>query len=350
MTLNWQVNSLNCIEKPKHYFRSHILLTLLTMTKKVEKDSSQKNVSKPVKKTASKNVSQPIKKTLVKAEQPVVVEAEVTKEALQSTIEKLTLQLEQTNMQLDQFAHTTSHELQEPLRKIIIFSKILLQNEPKLKTQEVKKYLEKIGSSSVRLRKLIEDMLNFARVTNYEKLLLKTDLNEILKSTLFDFELLIEEKKARVIAHKLPEIEAVPFQMSQLFYDIIHNSLKFSKVDVAPVIEISSRKLTKKEMKSHANLDNKLSYYEITFQDNGIGFNQKYAEQIFTMFQRLSNGGEYPGTGIGLAICKKVVQNYHGEIFAEGVEDKGAVIHVLLPVAQPQKLPDDIPTILKTWV
>jgi signal transduction histidine kinase len=193
-------------------------------------------------------------------------------------------------------------------------------------------------------------MLNFASVTNYEKLILKTDLNEILKCTLIDFELLIEEKKAKIIAHMLPELEAVPFQMGQLFYDIIHNSLKFSKVDVPPVIEIASRKLTKKEIKSHANLDDKLGYYEITFQDNGIGFNQKYAEQIFTMFQRLSSGGKYPGTGIGLAICKKVVQNYHGEIFAEGFEDKGAIIHVLLPVEQPKKLPDDIPTILKTWV
>lgn len=320
------------------------------MTKSVEKNKSRKNVSRPVKKTASKKLSKPIKETPSNAEQPVVAQSEVTKEELQSTIEKLTFQLEQTNMQLDQFAHITSHELQEPLRKITIFSKILLQKETKLKTQEVKKYLEKIDSSSVRLRKLIEEMRNFATVTNYEKLLFKTDLNEILKCTLFDFELLIEEKKAKVITHELPEIEAVPFQMAQLFYDIIHNSLKFSKADVAPVIEIASRKLTKKDMKSHANLDNKLCYYEITFQDNGIGFNQKYAEQVFTMFQRLSSGGEYPGTGMGLSICRKIVQNYHGEIFAEGLEDKGAIIHVLLPVAQPKKLPDDIPTILKTWV
>ena len=320
------------------------------MTKSAEKSKSKKNVSKPVKKTASKKVSKQIKETLLIAEPTVVVEPEVTKEALQSTIEKLTFQLEQTNMQLDQFAHITSHELQEPLRKIIIFSKILQQNEKKLKPQEVKKYLEKINTSSVRLRKLIEEMLNFATVTNYEKLLVKTDLNEILKCTLFDFELLIEEKKAQVISHKLPEIEAVPFQMGQLFYDIIHNSLKFCKSNVAPVIEIASRKLTKKEIKSHTNLDDKICYYEITFRDNGIGFNQKYAEQIFTMFQRLSGGGEYPGTGIGLAICKKVVNNYHGEIFAEGLEEDGAVIHVLLPVEQPKKLPDDVQTILKTWV
>jgi two-component system CheB/CheR fusion protein len=321
------------------------------MTKRVEKSKPQKKISKPVKKTAYKKLSNPVKKeTAPKVEEAVVVEPEVTKEDLQSTIEKLTLQLEQRNMQLDQFEHTTSHELQEPLRKIETFSKILQQNEKKLKAQEVKKYLEKIDISSARLKKLIEEMLNFSRVTNYEKLFLKTDLNEILKSTLFDLELLIEEKKAEIIVNPLPEIEAVPFQMSQLFYDIIHNSLKFSKADVAPVIEITARKLTKKDMKSHLNLYDQLRYCQISIKDNGIGFDQKYAEQIFTMFQRLSSIGEYPGTGIGLAICKKVVKTYYGEIFAEGLEDKGAVIHIILPFSQPKKLPDDIPTILKTWI
>ncbi|MBC7523927.1 MAG: hypothetical protein H7239_05765 [Flavobacterium sp.] len=294
----------------------------------------------------------PVKKTseLLKEDQSDIPQHVSTVEELQATIEKLHLQLNQSNMQLDQFAHTTSHELQEPLRKIVTFSRILQQNDTKLKNAEVKMYLEKIESSSHRLSKLMEEMLNFARVTNYEKLLLKTNLNEILKSTLFDFELLIEEKKATIIVHDLPEIEAVPFQMSQVFYDIIHNSLKFTKVDVAPIVEISSRKLTKKDMKSYINLDPKLSYYQLTFKDNGIGFDQKYSEQIFTMFQRLSTGGEFPGTGIGLAICKKVVQTYYGEIFAEGTEGVGAIIHVLLPVTQPKKLPDDIPTILKTWI
>lgn len=95
---------------------------------------------------------------------------------------------------------------------------------------------------------------------------------------------------------------------------------------------------------------NKLRYYEITFKDNGIGFDQKYAEQIFTMFQRLGSGGDYAGTGIGLAICKKVVQTHYGLIFAEGKNDIGAMIHVILPVTQPKKLPDDMSTVLKTWI
>ena len=321
------------------------------MAKKADKIKPKKKVSRPKKDTASKKVSESNKEEIPeKVEQPAAVEPEVTIEELKSTIVKLNFQLEQTNMQLDQFAHTTSHELQEPLRKIIIFSKILQQTEKKLTSEEIKNYLEKINASSNRLKKLIEEMLNFARVTNYEKLLLKTDLNEILRNTLFDFELLIEEKKAEIIVHKLPLIEAVPFQMNQLFYDIIHNALKFSKADVAPKIEIGSRKLAKKDLKSHVSLNAELDYYEITFKDNGIGFDQKYAEQIFTMFQRLSSGGEYPGTGIGLAICKKVVHTYYGEILAEGFDGQGSVIHVILPVTQPKVLPDDIPTILKTWI
>jgi len=273
-----------------------------------------------------------------------------TKEELQVTIEKLSFQLEQANTQLDQFSHTTSHELQEPLRKIITFSKVLRQTEKKLSEEEFEIFLAKLENSALRLRKLMAEMLNFARVSNYEKLVVKTDLNEILKNTLFDLELLIEEKNAKFILNKLPEVEAVPFQMSQLFYDIIHNSLKFSNPDIPLEIEISTRKIKKKDLLSYPNLKQELQYCEICFKDNGIGFDQKYGEQIFTMFQRLSSAGEYPGTGIGLAICRKVVQTYFGEIYAEGKEGEGATIHVILPLEQPKKLPDDIPTILKTWL
>ncbi|MBP6657754.1 MAG: chemotaxis protein CheR, partial [Bacteroidia bacterium] len=241
-------------------------------------------------------------------------------------------------------------ELQEPLRKIITFSKVLRQTEKKLSEEEFEIFLAKLENSALRLRKLMAEMLNFARVSNYEKLVVKTDLNEILKNTLFDLELLIEEKNAKFILKELPEVEAVPFQMSQLFYDIIHNSLKFSNPDIPLEIEISTRKIKKKDLLSYPNLKQELQYCEICFKDNGIGFDQKYGEQIFTMFQRLSSAGEYPGTGIGLAICRKVVQTYFGEIYAEGKEGEGATIHVILPLEQPKKLPDDIPTILKTWL
>jgi two-component system CheB/CheR fusion protein len=122
--------------------------------------------------------------------------------------------------------------------------------------------------------------------------------------------------------------------MNQLFYDLIYNALKFSKKDVPPVIHIFSHKLSKTEVKSRPGLNESLTYYELIFKDNGIGFDQKYAQQIFVMFQRLKKQNDYPGTGIGLALCKKIVQSYNGEIFAEGKENEGASFHVILPAKQ----------------
>jgi len=256
-------------------------------------------------------------------------------EELKGKVKERTRQLEQLNMQLDQFSHTTSHEFQEPLRKIVIFSKILQEKGKFSASPTIQQYLGKIEGASLRMTKLIEDMLNFASVTQYEKLLEKTDLNEILKNILFDFELLILEKNATITYGELPVIEAVPFQMNQLFYDLIHNALNFSRKDTKVLMHISSRKLTASELKSHSNLNQSVEHYELLFKDNGIGFNQKYAGKIFTMFQRLSHNGNFAGTGIGLAICKKTVEQYNGEIFAEGKENEGAVFHVILPVSQP---------------
>ncbi|MES2681550.1 MAG: chemotaxis protein CheB [Bacteroidota bacterium] len=255
-------------------------------------------------------------------------------EELERKVKERTRQLEQSNMQLDQFTHTTSHEFQEPLRKIVIFSDMLQKNENHNNPQLMNEYLGKIAGASTRMTKLIEDMLNFASVTNYEKLFEKTDLNEILKNVLFDFELLITEKRATVNSGKLPTIDAVPFQMNQLVYDLLHNALKFSQKGVAPVIDISSALLSQEELKLYPGLNQDLTYHEIIFKDNGIGFNQKYADKIFTMFQRLSHSGSYAGTGIGLAICKKIVQQYNGEIFANGKESGGASFHVILPLHQ----------------
>nr|MBA2611635.1 chemotaxis protein CheR [Bacteroidota bacterium] len=257
-------------------------------------------------------------------------------EELQSKVKQGSLQLEQTNTQLDQFTHTTSHEFQEPLRKIVMFAKLLQENKNNSDPLKVKEYLNKIEIASIRMTKLMQDMLEFAGVKNHEKLFVKTDLNDIVKNILFDFELLIAEKKAQIIINDLPEIEAVPFQMNQLFYDLIHNALKFSKTDIIPIIEISSRKLTKENVKAHLKLNQKLSYYEILIKDNGIGFDQKYEKQIFTMFQRLNIVNRYTGTGIGLAICKKIVQTYSGEIFAEAKENMGATFHIILPIEQPE--------------
>ena len=176
----------------------------------------------------------------------------------------------------------------------------------------------------------------------HEKIYTETNLNEILKNILNDFDLLIHEKKAQLKIEELPTIQAIPLQMNQLFYNLISNALKFSNENLPPVITITSRIPSGKEMKKYSALNKNAvmqkgepqSYTEIVFKDNGIGFEQKYAKQIFTIFQRLHNQDTFMGTGVGLALAKKIVENHYGQIFAEAKENKGAEFHIILPITQ----------------
>lgn len=258
---------------------------------------------------------------------------------LESQVTERNRSISLINTQLDQYAHTANHEFQEPLRKLVTFSRHIRKLYVEDSHQEVMVYINKIELAASRMSHLINDMHDYASVRLHRKLFQKTDLNQIINDTLSDFELLIEEKKARVIVqNKLPEIIAIPFQMNQLFYDLIHNALKFTRAGIKPLIKISSAKLSKAALKKFPNLDSELTYYQIDIEDNGIGFNQKYAQQIFIMFQRLMTASGYPGTGIGLAICKKIVDEYNGHIYAEGVENVKAVFHVILPEVQPLRI------------
>lgn len=256
-------------------------------------------------------------------------------EGLEAKIRERTALLEQSNLQLEQFAHTASHELQEPLRKIRTFAKVLKQSFDENNTDELRTYINKIDEASVRMTHLVQNLLDLASISQNLNSFDKINLNDIVKNVLNDFELSLKERIAKVNVDQLPEIDAVPFQMNQLFYDIISNSIKFSKPDEPLLINVYSRKLKAKELELFPLLNKAVTHYKITIEDNGIGFDQKYAQRIFIMFQRLHSGKTYPGTGIGLATCKKIVQNYHGEIYAEGVENIGAKFHVILPVVQP---------------
>ncbi|MEP7266388.1 MAG: chemotaxis protein CheB [Saprospiraceae bacterium] len=250
-------------------------------------------------------------------------------------LKKLNDELKQTNMKLDQFAHVASHDLQEPLRKINTFSMVLQDKYKNVLSTEVKSYLTKIEGSSKRMTSLINDLLNYSRLLQHEKSFSPTDLNETIKNIVNDFELLIHEKKAKIKFDKLPTIETIPLQMNQLFYNLISNSLKFSKEDTRPVINITSRTLTGKQIQKYPSFNPSMSYVELIFKDNGIGFEQRYAGKIFTIFQRLHDKETFTGTGIGLALTKKIIENHHGEIFAEAKENKGAEFHVILPTTQP---------------
>lgn len=245
-------------------------------------------------------------------------------------LEEKNTELERSNYELEQFAYIASHDLQEPLRKIQTFASLLEKNldDP----VEAKKYFDKINSSASRMSTLIRDVLNYSRLSKTKEKFEMTDLNQILENVKSDFELLIREKEAELRVTSLPVISGIPHQLHQLFLNLVSNSLKFSRRN--PVIEITAEILSENAIKQYPKLLPDIKYVHIRFQDNGIGFEQKYAEQIFTIFQRLNTRNSYSGTGIGLALCKKIIENHQGFINATGEPDKGAVFNIILPVSQ----------------
>ncbi|MDQ3549901.1 MAG: ATP-binding protein, partial [Bacteroidota bacterium] len=167
----------------------------------------------------------------------------------------------------------------------------------------------------------------------------RTSLNEELQLVLQDLDLLITQRRAIIKTASLPTIDAIPLQMRQLFFNLLNNALKFVPAERKPLIEIKCRSIPAEEIKAREDLVNDTKYYEIEVADNGIGFNNSHAEQIFGLFKRLHPKDSYGGSGIGLALCYKVVQNHNGVIFAEGEEDKGARFHVILPAQQLRQSP-----------
>lgn len=237
-------------------------------------------------------------------------------------------QLIKTNHELEQFAYVSSHDLQEPLRKIQTFSEMLAGSVNL--NEKSATYLEKIKASALRMSTLIKDLLNYSRLSKTDEKFVKTDLNEVLQNIKTDFEILIMQKNASIINTGLPVINAIPVQINQLFYNLVSNSLKFSETE--PIIQISSLMLEEEDQKNVPGLRAGDKYVHLIFEDNGIGFSQTHADQIFVIFQRLNDKQKYSGTGIGLALCKKIVENHHGYISAKGELDKGARFDIYLPV------------------
>ena len=260
---------------------------------------------------------------------------DITKEKMTALqLEQMNLELERQNAELASFSYIASHDLQEPLRKITTFSSRLQEKHKIHMPDDAQLYLDKIEDSAIRMSKLIRDLLDYSRLINHEKLFAQTDLNAVLKNVLTDFELLIDQKRAEINWGKLLVIEAIPLHMNQLFYNLLSNALKFSRENVPPVITITSRLLSKEEIKNH-DLKAQLAYCEITVKDNGIGFEQKYDQQIFVIFQRLNQRHQYDGTGIGLALCKKIMDNHYGKISVQSSVNEGSTFHIILPISQP---------------
>jgi two-component system CheB/CheR fusion protein len=241
--------------------------------------------------------------------------------------------LEASNQNLSEFAYVASHDLQEPLRKINTYSQHLKEKNYGEQTNEVYDYLNKITGASKRMNRLIEDLLNYARLQNAEDPKVPADLRKIAEVVVRDFELEISQSHAVIEIGDLPTIQAIPLRMSQLFHNLLSNSLKFMPPARIPRISIKSTLLNETEKKKMNSLNQHLNYYQIIFKDNGIGFNPDFSEKIFSIFQRLNGRTEYEGTGIGLTICRKIVQNHDGLIFAKSKENEGSEFKIILPVS-----------------
>jgi PAS domain S-box-containing protein len=257
------------------------------------------------------------------AEQLEKIVAERTFE-LNNAVKDLTV----SNKELQQFAYVASHDLQEPMRKIQTFSQLITETLSE-SDERTKLYMEKIRSSASRMADLIRDLLQYSRMAKDSDKYVTINLNDILDKVKNDFELAISEKQAVIVVGNLPVIKAIPIQMNQLFYNLMNNALKFS--NGTPRIEIKSRQLPGDELLTIPGLNPALNYNHITFKDNGIGFDNSYREKIFIIFQRLHSGNKYAGTGIGLAICKKVLENHQGQITADSEEGKGTTFNIYLP-------------------
>jgi two-component system CheB/CheR fusion protein len=245
-------------------------------------------------------------------------------------LKKAVSKLDYTNQELSQFAYAASHDLQEPLRKIITFSDRLHEKSAMLSGSD-KEYLARIISCAERMRKLINDLLNFSRTSRFDQELVPTDLHEMVSEAVKNLDLLIEEKSARIEVEKLPVIAGIPVQLQQLFYNLISNSLKFSAEGKAPGISIRSKQMTGEEVAAYPLLDADKAYHHFTVSDNGIGFREEFAEKIFTIFQRLNTNERYDGSGVGLALCRKIAVNHRGLIYASSKPGEGSSFHILLP-------------------
>ena len=246
--------------------------------------------------------------------------------------------LKSVNEELDRFAFMASHDLQEPLRKIMVFSDKIMQKVNN--DAETERYLRKIVNSSNRMQTLINDLLSFSRQSMTTSDFIETDLNKLVKEAMSELEIEIEKTNAQVIVNELPVITAIPGLMRQLFYNLFSNAIKFRKDSVTPVIKITAEKIPGESDLPVKRINGNL-YYKISFTDNGIGFEEKYAEEIFMVFKRLHSHHEYEGTGVGLATCKKIVEKHNGAITVTSKPDEGSVFTIILPEIQQEKVTEN---------
>jgi len=255
----------------------------------------------------------------------VIVAKDITERKRQEEeLQSIVIKLEHSNRELQDFAHIASHDLQEPLRKIMAFGDRLNSRYTDVLDEQGRDYLKRMRNAAIRMQYLIQSLLIYSRVTTKARPFVKVDLSEVKQEVLSDLEFQILEKGGHIVlTDSLPVVHADPLQMRQLFQNLISNALKFSRKGEAPVVKISCRSVS-------ANGNGKKGH-EITIEDNGIGFDEQYADRIFGVFQRLHGRNEYEGSGIGLSICRKIVMRHGGDITAKSTPGQGARFIFTLP-------------------
>lgn len=253
--------------------------------------------------------------------------------AIEDDLKNKVEELNHSNRELEEFAYMASHDMQEPLRKISTFSDRLSDKYKDILKDEGTMYLKRIIASAENMRSLINDLLEFSKISKTSQSYELVDLNIVYRQVKTDLELIIEETSTQFDEKPLPIVKGIPSQMKQLFTNIINNAIKFRKPNVTPLIKIDTSSPSDEELQKY-ELNRHSKYCKISITDNGIGFENEYALRIFQVFQRLHGKADYPGSGIGLAICKKILEYHHGVIFAENVPDTGARFVFILPVLQ----------------
>ncbi|HEV2435985.1 MAG TPA: PAS domain-containing protein [Verrucomicrobiae bacterium] len=250
-------------------------------------------------------------------------------------LRQFTTQLERSNRELQDFAYVASHDLQEPLRKIVVFGERLKDQEGEKLDAQSRDYLERMQKAASRMQTLINDLLTFSRVTTKARPFAQVDLAQVARDVINDLEGRIELVGGRVEVGTLPLIDAEGLQMRQLFQNLIGNALKFRRPDVSPVVKVGAQIITGPSLEGGTTVARRLC--RLTVSDNGIGFDEKYLDRIFNVFQRLHSRNEYEGTGMGLAIARKIVLFHHGEITAKSKPGEGTTFIVTLPVTHPKE-------------